>query len=126
MEKLLITVVALSFLLVLIGIVIVIKPNGNLKKGLSYSVLGAIIYCICSFIQIDTSKNNEITLINQMAAMLETTPDKLVIEDMSETQALFFPHTTNSNLREVHYDGKIYVAEIQDSKVKKLIKSENK
>lgn len=59
-----------------------------------------------------TEKEN----LSEIAIALDTTPDKIIVEDMKETG--FFSSTKNENLRKVYYNGKNYVVEIEKGNIK--------
>ncbi|WP_307475820.1 hypothetical protein [Cytobacillus purgationiresistens] len=62
------------------------------------------------------SDKTEKEILNNISITLDTTPDKVIVEEMN--QGGLFSGSKNNNLRKVYYDGKNYVVEIEKGNIK--------
>lgn len=98
-----------------------IQDNKGRFKNLSIATIGGIFLLSSVTYMSFLNDKNENELKNNVAIMLETTPDKIIVQDISESS--LFGLTKNNNLRKVFVEGREYMIEVLEDNAVKISES---
>lgn len=91
----------------------------NNVLGILFVLAGSIAVVSFSTITVDRQQTSEKEFEELVADYLDTTPDQLVIIDLSESQGIFSPDK-NPGLNEIIFEKKSYIVQVEKGEIIKF------
>ena len=110
----------IGLILLIYGLHALLSWDTSTGLGVAMAIPGLLIVSLAVYFINTIEEEKKVLLIEEVAVFLETTPEKIIIEDISESSAPFSSNE-NENLRKVFYDRKSYLLEVDGYEIVKLV-----